>query len=58
MGDLEDIQDRIISDARLLEILHKKDDQIYNLEQKLYATETKLNEFVKLWRSVNAMSTK
>jgi len=52
-GDLENIQDRVISDARLLEILHEKDNEIYGLEQKLHKAESKLDRFVQLWSAVN-----
>ena len=35
MGDREEIQDRIISNERLIELLHEKDAQIYALEAKV-----------------------
>ena len=55
MGDFEDIQDRVISDARLLEILRERDDKIYNLERRLYKAEAKLGQFVGLWRAVSSI---
>ena len=35
MGDREEIADRVISNYRLIELLHEKDNIIYKLEAEL-----------------------
>ena len=56
MNDWEDIQDRVISDERLIAILHEKDNKIYDLERRLNKAEKKLGTFVSLWKGINEFS--
>ena len=54
-GDLEDIADRVISNSRLIEIFHEKDQEIYRLEAELGQVKTMLNNIVQLQRLVSAI---
>lgn len=50
--DLEQFQDRVITDARLIELMLEKEAQMLALEKELSAVKYKLNTISQLWRAV------
>ena len=57
VGDKEEIEDRVISNSRLLELLHGKDDRIYQLERELYDAKDELRAIVRLYQAVASIMT-
>ena len=56
MGDREEIADRVISDARLLELLAERDKDVYRLEVELSAAKRKLRDIGELQRVLNELA--
>ena len=54
-GEYEAIQDRVITNDRLIEILHGQSDKIYRLEIELNKSNLKLSEIAKLNRILNSL---
>ena len=53
--DREDIADGVISDSRLLTLLHEKDSVIYDLESKLGKANAKLQEIARTFRAIGSI---
>ena len=54
MDDKEDIQDRVISNERLIEILGERDNRIYKLELELSQAKYNFQRVVEFFRFINS----
>ena len=53
--DREQVRDRSITNARLLEILREQSAEIYGLEEKLHDLKSKLAEIARLNKILNSL---
>ena len=55
-NDRAELADRVISNARLVELLHTSVDRICELEMKLQETESKLETIAKLFKTLSELA--